>query len=335
MLCVSKLRRHPRHFHSFTGLSVAQFDQLLVEFQPAYEAQRQLQQNNSVRQRQPGAGRPRRLALPECLFMGLVYLRLYLSQRLLSFFFDIDQSTVCRELKDRVLPLLFAVLPVPLRDAPLRSEKKPDAPPRSPDKTDGKPRRRINTLQELLATYPELSEVLLDATEQEIPQPEDRQKRKETYSGKQQSHTVKTQILATKKQILHVFGTNAAFFLGGLPGSLADVTLLGASGVLRHVPSSVAVRIDKGYQGTSKRYPNKNIKQPVKGKRGQSVNELGKAYNYLLSTLRIYVEHHFGRLQQFGVLRQTYRGRFEAHEDIFCIVSGLLNFRESGKFSLC
>ena len=193
MLCVSKLRRHPRHFHSFTGLSVAQFDQLLVEFQPAYEAQRQLQQNNSVRQRQPGAGRPRRLALPECLFMGLVYLRLYLSQRLLSFFFDIDQSTVCRELKDRVmtkqvlsdLPLLFAVLPVPLRDAPLRSEKKPDAPPHSPDKTGGKPRRRINTLQELLATYPELSEVLLDATEQEIPQPEDRQKSIETYRGNQ------------------------------------------------------------------------------------------------------------------------------------------------------
>ena len=185
MLCVSKLRRHPRHFHSFTGLSVAQFDQLLVEFQPAYEAQRQLQQNNSVRQRQPGAGRPRRLALPECLFMGLVYLRLYLSQRLLSFFFDIDQSTVCRELKDRVLPLLSAVLPVPLRDAPLRSEKKPDAPPHSPDKTGGKPRRRINTLQELLATYPELSEVLLDATEQEIPQPEDRQKSIETYRGNQ------------------------------------------------------------------------------------------------------------------------------------------------------
>ena len=259
--------------------------------------------------------------------MGLIYLRLYLSQRLLSFFFDIDQSTVCRELKDRVLPALLAVLPVPLRDAPLRSETKPDAMPYSPDKPGEKPRRRINTLPELLAAHPELSEVLLDATEQEIPQPENRQRRKETYSGKQQSHTIKTQILATKKQILHVFG--------GLPGSLADVTLLGASGVLRHVPSSVAIRIDKGYQGTSKRYPDKDVKQPVKGKRGQKVNELGKAYNYLLSTLRIYVEHHFGRLQQFGVLRQTYRGRFEIHEDVFCIVSGLLNFRESGKFSLC
>ena len=181
MLCISKLRRHPRHFHSFTGLSVAQFDRLLIEFQPAYEAQRRRQQTISVRQRQPGAGRPRSLALPECLLMGLIYLRLYLSQRLVSFFFDIDQSTVCRELKERVLPALLAVLPVPLRDAPLRSENNLQ----SANKPGEKPRRRISTLPELLAIYPELSEVLLDATEQEIPQPKNRQKRKETYSGNQ------------------------------------------------------------------------------------------------------------------------------------------------------
>ena len=54
MLCLSKLRRHPRHLHSFTGLSVAQFDQLLAEFRPAYETQRCQRQTDSVRRRQPG-----------------------------------------------------------------------------------------------------------------------------------------------------------------------------------------------------------------------------------------------------------------------------------------
>lgn len=326
MLCVSKLRRYPRHFHSFTGLSVAQFDQLLDEFQPVYEQQPR-QQKNGIRQRQPGAGRPRRLASPNALLLGLVYLRLYLTQRLLAFFFDRDQSTVCRELKERVLPALLAVLPVPLRDAPFRGQSGSDTKTTLPHEPGAKPHRRVRTLPELLATYPELSEVLLDATEQDIPQPQDKQKRKQTYSGKQQSHTVKTQIMATKKQILHVFG--------GLPGSLADVTLLGASGVINHIPDAVPIRLDKGYQGTRKRYPTKNIKQPVKGKRGQKVTVLGKAFNYLLSTLRIYVEHHFARLQPFGILRQTYRGRFDAHEDVFCVVSGLLNFRDSGRFCLC
>ncbi len=131
-----------------------------------------------------------------------------------------------------------------------------------------------------------------------------------------------------------MFGTNAAFFLGGLPGSLHDPTVLGASGVVVQVREKVPIRVDKGYQGASKRYPKHNIKEPIKGKRGQKVNDLGKAYNYLLCTLRIYVEYHFARLQQFGILRDLYRGRLDAHEDVFCVVSGLLNYRNSGRFRL-
>jgi hypothetical protein len=333
MLRVSKLKRHPRHFHSFTGLRIAEFDQLLNELQSPYEISVRQRQASSPRVRQPGAGRPSALALPERLLMGLIYLRLYVSQRLISFLFDIDQSNVCREFNDRLLPVLLAVLPVPLRDAPLHtaseSEQKANAINNSPDDPREKPKRkprRINTLKELLETYPDLSEVLIDATEQPIPQPEDKQKRKQAYSGKQQDHTVKTQILATKEQILHIFG--------GLPGCLHDLTVLGASGVVLRVPQKVPIRLDKGYQGASKRYPLHDIKQPIKGKRGQTVNAFGRAYNYLLSTLRIYVEHHFARLQQFGILRDLYRGRFEDHEDVFCVVSGLLNFRNSGKFSL-
>lgn len=64
------------------------------------------------------------------------------------------------------------------------------------------------------------------------------------------------------------------------------------------------------------------------------VTVLGRAYNYLLSALRIYVEHHFARLQTYGILRDRYRGRFERHEDVFCIVSGLLNFRAPGSLHL-
>lgn len=341
MLLVSKLRRRPRHFHSFTGLSVAEFDRLLAEFRPAYQTHRDQCRTASVHQRQPGAGRPGALALPERLLMGLIYLRLYMSQSLIAFLFDIDQSNVCRELKDRLLPVLLAVLPVPLRDAPLRSPSNweqianniKESQEESTNKANKKP-RRINTLKELLETYPELSEVLLDATEQAIPQPEDKSRRKEAYSGKQHDHTVKTQILATRRQILHVFGTNAAFFPGGLPGCLHDMTLLGASGVVTRVPDKIPIRLDKGYQGAEKRYPNNTIKQPIKGNRRVKVTVLGQLYNYLLSTLRIYVEHHFARLQQFGILRDIYRGQSEVHEDIFSIVSGLLNYRSSGKFSL-
>jgi hypothetical protein len=131
--------------------------------------------------------------------------------------------------------------------------------------------------------------------------------------------------IATRARILNVFG--------GLPGSLSDQTVLGASGVIRQVPEKVQIRLDKGYEGTDKRHPDRAVQPPVRGQRNHKVMVFGRAYNYLLSTQRIYVEHHFARLKKFGILRDVYRGRFEAHEDIFCIVSGLLNFRATGKFS--
>lgn len=326
MMHVAKLRRKPRHFQAFTGLTVSEFDQLLAQTAPAYEAAQQQRRHRPNRQRLPGAGRRFHLPLPERLLMGLLYLRLYVGQSLLAYLFDLDQSNISRELTERLLPILLDVLPVPLRDAPLRHLAQDNSQEADPAASRPKRRRRINTLKELLEAYPELEEVLLDATEQSVPQPQEKLKRKHRYSGKQQDHTVKTQIVATRKLILHVFG--------GLPGRLSDQTLLGASGVVRQIPPSVKIRLDKGYEGTARRYPDRAVQQPVKGQRAHKVSVFGRAYNYLLSTLRIYVEHHFARLQKFGILRGLYRGRFEAHEDIFCIVSGLLNFRASGSFSL-
>jgi hypothetical protein len=327
MISVTKLRRKPRHFQSFTGVSVSEYDQLLAQITPAYQAAAQQQRHRPERQRQPGAGRPFALELPERLLMGLMYLRLYLSQSLLAYLFALDQSNISRELNARLLPILLEVLPVPLRNAPLRhlAQDSSENSPQERASTDQRG-RRINTLQELLQAYPEFEEVLVDATEQPVPQPQDKHPRKLCYSGKQHDHTLKTQIVGTRKLILHVFG--------GLPGSLSDQSLLGASGVIAQVPPNVSIRLDKGYEGTAKRYPNRRVVPPVRGQRGHKVTVFGRAYNYLLSTLRIYVEHHFARLQQFGILREVYGGKWEAHEDLFCIVSGLLNYKATGKFSL-
>jgi len=321
MVTVARLRRKPRHFQAFTGLSPVEFDRLLAEFTPAYQEAQEQHRQRPERQRRIGAGHPFALALPERLLMGLMYLRLYAGQSLLSFLFEIDQSNVCRELNRRVLPGLLEVLPVPLRDAPLRAQEEP-----STQAAKGKKRRRINSLGELLRTYPELKEVLIDATEQPVPQPKDKHQRKLAYSGKQQEHTIKTQITATKKLILHVFG--------GLPGCVNDQVLLGASGVLHQIPPELPIRIDKGYDGTDKRYPHLSVQQPIKKRRGHQLTVLGRAFNHLLSVLRMPVEHHFARLQRFRILADVFRGRQEGHEDIFCIVAGLLNYRQTGRFCL-
>lgn len=324
MITVARLRCKPRHFQCFTGLNPVEFDRLLNELAPVYEAAQQQRRERPDRLRQPGAGHPFALDLPERLLMGLMYLRLYVGQSLLSFLFDIDQSNLCRELSKRLLPLLHEVLPTPLRDAPLRADSQPE--PKPSPLTKGKTGRRINTLDELLRAYPELKDVLVDATEQPIPQPKDKRKRKLAYSGKQHTHTIKTQILATKALILHVFG--------GLPGCLNDPVLLGASGVLHQVPPGVQVRLDKGYAGLDRRYPQVAVVPPVKKRPGHQLTVLGRAYNYLLSVLRIPVEHHFARLKRFRILADVFRGRQSGHEDIFCTVAGLLNFRQTGQFCL-
>jgi hypothetical protein len=137
---------------------------------------------------------------------------------------------------------------------------------------------------------------------------------------------MKTQIVATKTTILHVFG--------GLPGSLHDLTVLGASGVLAQIPPPVKVRLDRGYQGSDKYTGTGDLQSPVRNVRGHRVTAFGKAYNHLLSVLRIAVEHHFARLKRFRILADLFRGDQSHHESIFCVVAGLLNFRATGGFVL-
>ena len=88
--------------------------------------------------------------------------------------------------------------------------------------------------------------------------------------------------------------------VAGLPGCLHDVVVLGASGVLPKIPPGVRVRLDKAYDGAAKRYPNVLMEHPIKKKRGHRITVLGRAYNHLLSVLRMPVEHHFARLQTFA-----------------------------------
>ncbi len=349
MITVAKLRRKPRHLCAFTGLSVDEFDSVLAHMTAAYEAAEvarlQAGHQTTPRQRQVGAGHPFRLDLPERLLMGLMYLRLYVRQSLLGYMFDLDESNISRELHGGLLPVLLEVLPVPLRDAPLRHL----ADGATPDKSV-RPRPRIGTLPELLAAHPEIEEVLLDATEQSVPQPKDKHKRKLAYSGKQHDHTIKTQILvlatktqilvlatktqilvlatktqilvlATKTQILHVFGN--------LPGCLNDMLVLRASGILRQVPPGIKVRLDKGYEGTDAAYPTLDVQQPIKKKPKQPQTILERAYNFMLSVRRIVIEHHFARVKKWDCMAHLWRGLSNDHEDFFCVVAGLLNFQQS------
>jgi hypothetical protein len=241
MLSVKKLRRKPKHFHNFTGLTPQQFDELLTALEPLYKQAEEERLKNPNRLRARGGGNSFNLDLAERLLMSLMYFRLYITQTLLGYLFDLDASNVSREISGRMLAVLSEVLPVPAQDEPLLSNFALEASSSSSSSSsDGTRKRRgtkIGSLEELLEKHPEFNEVFIDATEQEIPKPKDKARRKELYSGKRKRHTAKMQLVSTKKLVLHL--------CRHVSGKVSDLVLLRATGVMHRIPKErTVVRVD-------------------------------------------------------------------------------------------
>ncbi|MEM3098650.1 MAG: transposase family protein [Nitrososphaerales archaeon] len=111
--------------------------------------------------------------------MLLVYYRLYITYTLSGFLFNLDQSNVCRDI--RVLePLVKKCIPLPKK---VYSNA-----------------RRARTIEEVETYFPcfkafKAFKAFIDASEQEIPRPKNKRRRKSYYSGKKKRHTVKTQYM--------------------------------------------------------------------------------------------------------------------------------------------
>jgi hypothetical protein len=112
--------------------------------------------------------------------MSLMYFRLYITQALLGYLFDLDSSNVNREINGRMLAVLSEVLPLPARDEPLLSDPLATQATASSSGKRKRKGKKIGTLEELLEKHPEFKEIFIDATEQELPRPKDKDRRKET-----------------------------------------------------------------------------------------------------------------------------------------------------------
>lgn len=334
MLTVKKLRRKPKHFHNFTGLTPQQFDELLTALEPLYERAEEERLENPNRLRARGAGRNFNLKLPERLLMSLMYFRLYVTQTLLGYLFNLDSSNVNREINGRMLGVLSKVLPVPAQDEPLSNLALAAS-----SSATSKQGKKISTLQELLEKHPEFKEILIDATEQELPKPKDKGRRKEYYSGKQKRHTAKMQVVVgmkeeekeKKKLVLHL--------CRHVPGRVSDLVLLRGTGVMRRISESSTstsvpvVRVDKAYEGLEEEYLEVKVHKPRKARRGHPLTVLEKIYNRAMSTLRIPIEHTIGHLKKYRMLAGVYRGEAERYDENALVIAGLHNYRELGELN--
>ena len=154
MISYERLSRKPLLFKSFTGLTVQQFDDIynkeITKRYNKYEIQR-LSKRNKDRKRDIGAGRPFKLDVKGRFLMLLIYYRLYITYTLSGFLFDVDQSTVCRDIQ-KIEKLIRKCIPIPQKIYGIT--------------------KRLKTTKEVEQYFPGFL-AFIDCTEQQIPRPVD------------------------------------------------------------------------------------------------------------------------------------------------------------------
>ena len=296
-----KLR--PKHFLSFTGLKVEEFDRLVLDIHNDWVEQRlnRLENNNPNRLRKIGGGRKQILdTLEDQLLLTLLWTKLYSSYLLLEYLFGVDESTAFRIIqKTLLLPQDRFVFQDPRKSG----------------------RKKITTLEELRKLIPDLDDILMDATEQPIPRPEKKRKRVKYHSGKKKRFTLKTQI-ATAKQgfILHLSRAS--------PGRQHDYKVFKASVLPKIIPKDSRLYGDSGYQGIRKDFPELHSVIPFKRTRSHTkLTRSEKIQNTKQRKIRVRVEHAFSRLKKYRVLSETYRHSLQNYDITFRFVANIVNFR--------
>lgn len=300
MLRFNTLAPRPRHFQSFTGLTVAEFQELLTTIGGDWQETRRRGRKQRNRQRRPGGGR--KLILPDLadrVLVFVVYAKLYPSYLLLEHLVGVDESTICRIVQE-LAPLLSKKFVIQRR-----------------------PGKKLTTLEELKEVIPDLDEVLVDATEQKIPRPKKKRTRRKYHSGKKSAFTLKTQIVTDARgTILHVADP--------VPGRRHDYRYFQETAVprwlVRH-PEITAVG-DRGYQGVNTDYPRAHMRIPVKrSRKKRTLTRSEKIRNTKLTKKRIVIEHTLAHLKKFRLLADVYRNAREQYGNLFKAVAGLVNLR--------
>jgi hypothetical protein len=292
----ARLSRRPLLFKSFTGLAVSEFDVIAKEIESKYDEHERKRLSNRKRKRDIGAGRPFKLKAKERFLMLLVYYRLYITFTLSGFLFDLDQSNICRDISI-IEPLIKQCIPLP--------------------KKLYKRTRRLRTIDEVEEYFPGFK-AFIDSSEQEIPRPKNKRRRKSYYSGKKRKHTIKTQYMVNSEgAILHKTGHDR--------GRIHDYEIFKNKHPI--TPLQVENVLDLGYLGVKNDFPTVKYVLPFRKKRKSELSDGEKRYNRKYSKLRIIVEHTVSRIKKFGIMGTKFRNRLGRYDHASDIVSGLVNFR--------
>ncbi len=291
---IHKLLNHPRALRAVFGMNLAEFQSLVPLMEQCWMA---VLKGRANRQRAVGAGAKGKLQEAQSkLCFILFYLKVYPTFDVMSAFFDLDRSECCRWVH-KLLPVLEKVL---ARKLVL-------------------PKRQIRSVAEFAAAFPGACEVLVDGMERRIQRPKKPTSNRKHYSGKKKAHTRKAIVVADGTRRIGLLSRSKR-------GARHDKRIADTHGIIQSLPKQVSVIADTGFQGA--KHP--GLCLPRKGSKRRPLNEEDRAWNRLVSSIRIYVEHAIGGMKRFGAVAGIYRNRKAFCDDLFnLLAAGLWNLHLS------
>jgi hypothetical protein len=309
MISTNNPTKKERIFQRLLGLNFNEFEILLKNIEKIYKNDINENYGKNDRYRRPGGGRKSKIiGVRGKLIITLIYFKLYMSQEVLGVFFGIDQSNVSRIIS---LMLKFIEQAADPKMNKYLEEAKKDAPVGN---------RHISNMADFLRKYPELEEIATDCTESPCQRPKEKSENKKYYSGKKKRHTEKTQItVSSSGKILEVSKS--------YPGSVHDKTILDQEKTIDRTTCYSRHFMDKGYCGANKEHKDKNILIPFKRPKGGKLTDFQKEVNSYIGSKRIFVEHIIGKLKNYHIISDIYRGPKECFNQVFVGIAALWNFK--------
>ena len=298
--------RHPTIFKAVTGLTRVEFDQYIEPLAiEVAQTENQRLANKANRKRVVGGGRNHDLQWTDQMLLTLVWLRIYPTHEVLGYLFGISDSSSYRIVK-RCLPILA--------ESGRRQIKKSRA---------HATRKRGYNLAEIYDQVPGLA-VVVDAFEQQIEKPTQREEADQFYSKKKKQHSLKSQIA------VDVYTGEILDVADSLNGRRQDKGYFNESGILDRLPDNTSFMGDLGYQGLEKELS--RGRTPRKKPRSKPRPAEDIEYNMIFSKARVIVENSIARLRIYDALLVRDRHHRNWHTDRVLAVTGIVNFTKRHRY---
>ena len=268
----------------------------------AAEEDRLLARREHERLRAAGAGPDHDLPFTDRVIVTLVHLRFQLPHQALAGLHGVHRSTVTRAIGE-IRPLLAA-----------RGFAVP-----------AQPGVRLRTLADVFAYAAARGVILrLDGTEVQVRRPRaGKPGRRAFVSGKKKQNTKKAAVITDEK--------GRTLWVGAFrPGRMHDQTAVRTEGIadlFTRYPQ-VKAKVDAGYRGLAKEFPDQVQAPPLKPGKDATPEETAayEAQRHQQSSERICVEHANAELKQWRPL-QRFTGRREEFDETFLAIAGLVSDR--------